>query len=212
MTRPDTRRILIRQTKEWGEILVGFEARNRYELFDERGDKIARAAEEAGGFGRMLARQFFGHCRRSTIHIYGLDDRKIGRGEKPFRFFFHRMDVYEGREKVGAIQRKFSILHRKFVIENARGQEVLEIYSPLFRIWTFKVLFRGREVGRVTKKWGGVLRELFSDADTFGIEYEGGADMDALRMVLICGTFLIDFTCFENNQGRGGLLSFGDGG
>ena len=203
------RRILIRQSKEWGEILIGFEARNRYELFDEDGSLIARAAEESGGFGRMLSRQFFGHCRRSRIHVYGLDDQELGWGDKPFRFYFHRMDVYEGGQKVGSIQRKFSIFHRKFVIENARGQEVLEIHSPLFRIWTFKLLFRGREVGRVTKKWGGLLREMFTDADTFGIEYEGGADMDALRMVLICSTFLIDFTCFENNQGRGGLLSYG---
>ena len=33
------KRILVRQAKEWGEILVGFETRNRYELFDESGSK-----------------------------------------------------------------------------------------------------------------------------------------------------------------------------
>ena len=36
----DHNRILIRQKKEWGEILTGFETRNRYALSSEDGDEI----------------------------------------------------------------------------------------------------------------------------------------------------------------------------
>ena len=203
------RRIMIRQAKEWGEILIGFESRNRYELFDEDNRPIGKAAEEAGGFGRFMGRIFLGHCRKSTIHVYDRQGREVGRGEKPFRWYFHRMVAYDGGRPAGAIQRKFSLLHRKFVIENAKGEEVLEIYSPLFRIWTFKILFDGQEVGRVSKRWGGLLREMFTDADTFGIEYMDSDALEPLRMVLICATFLIDFTCFENNNRGMSLFDFG---
>jgi len=34
-------RILVRQAKEWGEILTGFETRNRFHLFDEGGNDVA---------------------------------------------------------------------------------------------------------------------------------------------------------------------------
>ncbi len=206
-----TKRILIRQAKEWGEILIGFESRNRYEIFDEDGEKFGYAAEEGGGFGRLIGRQFLGRMRKATIHVYKLDGSDWLRGEKPFRFFFHRMEVYENGRLLGAIQRRWSLLHRKFTIESADGTPVLEVYSPLFRIWTFKLLFQGQEVGRISKKWGGLLREMFTDADTFGIEYMDTQDLEVLRPILLVATFLIDFTCFENNQGSGSVLDVFDG-
>lgn len=199
----DRRRVMVHQMHEWGEILLGFESKNRFELNAEDGTRLGLAAEEAKGVGAWFLRNIFGRCRKASIHIYDPDGNKIGRGEKPFRWYFHRMEAYDGDTKIGAIQRKWSLLHRKFVIENAAGQEVLEIYSPLFRIWTFKLLFQDNEVGRISKKWGGMLKEMFSDADIFGVECDESVPVE-IRKVLLIATFLIDFTCFENNAGTGG--------
>jgi uncharacterized protein YxjI len=102
---------------------------------------------------------------------------------------------------MGAVQRKFSILNREFELLNADGQVVLRIVSPLFHIWTFRLLFGDREVGAIRKQWSGMLREAFTDADVFGIEYDAAADLDTFRNLLLAATFLIDFTCFENNSG-----------
>jgi uncharacterized protein YxjI len=209
----DRQRILVRQTKEWGEILLGFETRNKFDLMDEGGAVIGHVAEEAGGFGALLGRQFLGHCRACTVHVYDAEGHKVGEGRKPFRWFFHRMEVTDtaGRP-LGAIQRRWSLVHRTFTVENAQGQDVLTIQSPWLRIWTFKLLFQGQEIGRITKQWGGLLREWFTDADTFGVDF-GTAPLPAeVKKLLLLATFLIDFTCFENNQkNRGGVL-WGDQG
>jgi uncharacterized protein YxjI len=194
-------RVLIRQKKEWGEILLGFESKNRFELFDEHGTRLGLAAEEAGGFGAMVGRQFLGHCRKATIHVYDPAGNQVGRGEKPFRWYFQRMEIHDGDRRIGAIQRKWSLLHRRFALENDKGEEVMEIFSPMFRIWTFKLMFQGNEVGRISKKWGGVLREMFTDADTFGVECQPHVPVEVRKMLLVA-TFLIDFTCFENNNRR----------
>ncbi|HIE71348.1 MAG TPA: hypothetical protein EYP98_14915 [Planctomycetes bacterium] len=86
----------------------------------------------------------------------------------------------------------------------------MQIYSPLFRIWTFKLMFRDQEVGRISKKWGGLLKEMFTDADIFGVECDPSVPVE-VRNVLMVATFLIDFTCFENNAGGGrGLNILGD--
>lgn len=201
----DRTRVMIHQMHEWGEILLGFESKNRFELCDEDGKRLGLAAEEAKGVGAWFLRNLFGRCRKASIHIYDGDGNRLGRGEKPFRWYFHRMEVFDGDTLIGAIQRKWSLLHRKFVIENAAGEEVMEIYSPLFRIWTFKLMFREQEVGRISKKWGGLLKEMFSDADIFGVECDPSVPSE-VRKVLMVATFLIDFTCFENNTGSGGGL------
>jgi len=199
----DSTRLLVRQKKEWGEILIGFESRNRFEIFDEAGRTAGFAAEEGTGIGQIFLRNFLGRMRAAKVHIYNGGGEDVGRGEKPFRFYFHRMEVFDGQEKIGAIQRKFSILHRLFTVEDASGQEVLQIKSPFFRIWTFKLLVDGQEVGRISKKWGGILREAFTDADTFGVEFSHPKLPQTVKKLLLVAVFLVDFVCFEGNSKSG---------
>ncbi|MCG8335062.1 MAG: hypothetical protein MJE63_11125 [Proteobacteria bacterium] len=40
--------LIVNQKKEWGEILTGFETKNKYLISDETGKELYFAAEEAG--------------------------------------------------------------------------------------------------------------------------------------------------------------------
>lgn len=204
------RRILVHQIKEWGEILVGFESRNRYEVKDEAGNLIAYAAEEGGGIGRALGRQFFGSGRKATLHVLDPEGKELARGQKPFTWFFHRIEVFEGERKLGAIQRRFSVISRRFTVETKDGVELFTIDSPWLRVWTFKLLFRGQEVGVIKKQWSGMMKEMFTDADVFGLEYDALPELEAVRTLLIFATLLVDLVCFENNQGGVGTFLGGE--
>lgn len=197
--------LLVRQVKEWGEILVGFECRNRFELLGASGERIGFVAEEGTGIGAALSRNFMGAMRRATLRVADASGSEVGRIEKPFRWFFHRVDVYADGQRVGAVERRWSLLHRRYSVENSAGQEVLEILSPLFRIWTFSLRAEGREIGVIRKQWSGLLREAFSDSDTFGVEFPPIAMGNEIRKILLGATFLIDFVHFENNN-RGGMV------
>ena len=203
------KRILVHQIKEWGEILVGFESRNRYELKDEHGALLGYAAEEGGGLGRALGRQFFGSGRKATMHVLDPAGKEVARGSKPFTWFFHRVDVFAGERKLGTIHRRFSVLERRFTVETADGSELFTVHSAFLRVWTFKLLFRGQEVGVIKKQWGGMLKEMFSDADVFGLEYDDLPELEAVRPLLIFATLLVDLVHFENNAGGGGGLFLG---
>lgn len=198
----DVDRVLVRQTKEWGEILTGFECKNRFELLTDDGRVLGRAAEEGSGMGAVIARNLLGKMRAAKVHVYDESGQEVLLGHKEFRWYFHRMEVVEGGQKIGAIERRFSILHRLFEVQNAKGEVVLTIKSPFFRIWTFRLLEGEREIGKISKKWGGLLREGFTDADTFGVEYPPAAMGEEIRKILLVATFLIDFVCFENNNSR----------
>jgi hypothetical protein len=198
-------RVLVQQTKEWGEILLGFESKNRFELKDERGERLGYAAEEAKGLGQWFLRNLFGRCRAAKVHVYGPDGQPAGRGEKPFRWIFHRMEALDGERRIGAVQRKWAWFHRVFVIENAAGEEVMQLESPFFHPWTFTLRFQGQEAGVIRKQWSGMLKEFFTDADAFGVEWREHVP-DEVRKLLLIATFLVDFTCFENNSSNWGSL------
>ena len=66
------------------------------------------------------------------------------------------------------------------------------------------------QTATISKKWGGALREVFSDADTFRIEFGTASWTEEQRAVLLAAAISIDFDFFENNQGSGGIASLLD--
>ena len=69
----------------------------------------------------------------------------------------------------------------------------------------------GQERGKVAKKWGGALREVFTDADAFLVDFSDHSWTSAQRAVIFAAAISIDFDFFENNQGSGSVLDMLDG-
>lgn len=191
------RRFFIKQKREWGEILTGFETSNKYAILDDGGEEIGFAAEEAGGVGGFLARGFLGNARACTLHVTDRNGEIVGTGKKPFRFFFYEMEAWDKDRHIGTIKRRFSILHRVFSVMDASGNEIMRLKSPFLRIWTFRLLVGEEEVGRISKKWSGMMKEMFTDADNFGVEIFDEDTPDDVKKLLLVATFLVDFTCFD---------------
>lgn len=53
------------------------------------------------------------------------------------------------------------------------------------------------ECGKITKKWSGLLKEGFTDADNFGVVFPREWDI-GLKAFFLGSVFLIDFVHFEN--------------
>lgn len=200
------KQLIIKQRKEMIE-LVGFETRNKYEIFGADGQQIGFAAEQQKGWLGILGRQFLGHWRSFDIHVFDMQRQLQFIARHPFRIYFERLEVEDaGARKIGEIEREFAILQRKFSLSDSSGHSFSRMQAGFFRIWTFPFLKDGREVAMIKKEWGGVLKEVFIDADTFSLEFlDAGLSADQ-RAVLLCSAVLIDLLYFENNQSRGGLL------
>ena len=197
-----TGRYLIRQKKEWGEILIDFETSNRYVISDEGGREIWYAAERSAGLFSLLWRTFLRAMRPFTIEVFDLSKQVVLSLKRPWRWYFHRLEVFQDGRLVGAVQTRFKILGRLFDIEDATGQVVARIDGPLLHPWTFNVVRNEMEVGKIVKRWSGLLKEGFTDADTFGVEM-GSPDLPIdLRKTIFGATFLIDFLHFESRGGR----------
>ncbi len=53
------------------------------------------------------------------------------------------------------------------------------------------------EQGRITKKWRGLAKEAFSDADNFGVTFPRDWE-PSTKAIFLGAVFLIDFVHFEN--------------
>jgi len=191
------KKLIVRQIHEMAE-LFGFETRNKYAILNETGQQVGFAAEQQKGFLGFLLRNFLGHWRSFAIQFFDAERKPTLRAEHPFRFFFQRLEVFDqsGRS-IGAIQQRFSILSKRFDVQNPAGMTLFEVASPIWRIWTFPFVHDGRTCATVAKKWSGGLTELFTDKDNFLVEYaDPGLSEDERKLVLAAAVF-IDLKYFE---------------
>ena len=187
--------LMVSQQKEWGEILTGFETKNRYAILDMSGTRLYLAAEEAGS---TLLRLFLKALRPFTIAILSEDGQVVLRVMRPFRFYFHRAEVVDSQgQSLGVIERRFSLLRRIYSVFNSSGEEVFQLFGPILHPWTFQIKNNGVEYGKITKKWSGLLKESFTDTDNFAVMFPAEWDVK-LKALFMGAVFLIDFVHFEN--------------
>lgn len=58
-----------------------------------------------------------------------------------------------------------------------------------------------QSVGKISKQWSGLAKEIFTDADNFGIQFPMDLDVK-MKATMLAACFLIDFMYFEDNGNR----------
>jgi uncharacterized protein YxjI len=112
-----------------------------------------------------------------------------------------------------SIRRGFTLLHARVTVRDGNGQELGYFKSKLFSLgggfhvldtadqpvaeikgdwkgWNFRFLAKdGTELGKVTKKWGGLGKELFTSADNYVIALEENRTLprEAAALLLAAG-------------------------
>lgn len=192
-----TSEIHVVQRRELVELL-GFETRNKYSI-EADGVPFAFAAEQGKGGLAFLARWFLGHYRRFEIHFFDAARSLVLRAVHPFRWFLQRLDVHAADGALlGSIQQRFAIFYKAFDVLDPQGRVLLSVRSPIFRPWTFSLTRYDQEVARIEKKWSGLLREAFTDADRFRILFlapDLGLDE---RTLSLAAAIFVDLLYFEN--------------
>jgi len=185
--------LLVQQKKEWGEILTGFETKNKYVVRKPSGEELYFAAEESS----FIVRNLLKSLRPYTLHVLTTQGNPVIKLKKPFRFYFHEIEVLNSNEiPLGSVRREFSVFTSQLTVMDSMGNEIYRILGPFFRPWTFKILKNDAEAGTISKKWSGLGKEIFTDADNFSVTFPPGSDKHH-RAVLLGALFLIDMLYFE---------------
>ncbi|MGF1511792.1 MAG: phospholipid scramblase-related protein [Myxococcota bacterium] len=194
-------RLTVRQRKNWTEILLSFEMRNRYEVFDQSRMPVLRAQEVGSGALELLARLFLGPMRPFRMEIVELPSEQVLlRLRRPFRFWLSVLEVSgPGGQPFGTIRQRWSWFRRIYEIEDHVTGERMEVFGPFFRPWTFELRRHGQTMGAIRKRWSGLGKELFTDADNFGVELEM-VPAPSLKALAFAATVLIDVVHFERSK------------
>lgn len=206
-----SKKLHVQQVLEGFEILLGYETRNKYRIFDENMVPIAFAAEASQGLAAALMRGLLKHWRSFEIEIFDQNRQLMYRAKFPFRWFFKTLYLESNSGGLmGHLQQRFAIFYKKFDVYDATGRIIAEIKSPIFKMWTFEFRKNDRKIGTIQKKWSGAMSEIFTDKDNFIVSY-AQPDLELETKALMMATCLmVDIVYFENNQGTGSILDLGN--
>lgn len=192
--------ILIQQVKEWAEIITNFETRNKYQILSPSGSELGFMAEQGTGAMAFISRMFLRTHRPMKVTVWSSNKEELMSLDRPFHWFFSDLTVRDGSgEVLGHVYRRFGLLYKKYDLVTANGNLFARIESPVWRLWTFFVKDKmDKEVGNISKNWGGLLKEMFTDADRFQVSFGNQSWME--KAVIFAAAISIDMDFFDDNQ------------
>lgn len=194
----DLQTLTVKQRKNWWELLFAFEAKNRYVVLGNRMGAAFEVEEQGEGLGALLKRLFLGTARPFTAWVTDMRrDTLAMRLHRRWRWFFPFMDVHDGDDRpVASLEARWAWFQRRYTVRDAQGNELGEIIGPFFRPWTFELTVGGRVIGHIKKKWSGLLKEAFTDADNFEVEFAADTD-PRWKALALAAAVLLDVVHFE---------------
>ncbi|XP_077327279.1 phospholipid scramblase 2-like isoform X1 [Lithobates pipiens] len=204
--------ILIHQKTELLEAITGFETCNQYELRNIMGQRIFSVQERS----TVCARCCCGSLRPLNLHVCDYTGREVIHFVRPLRCSsccfpccLQELEVQSPPgQTIGYVAQTWHPFLPKYSLMTESREPVLKVVGPCLMSsccgdinFQVKPLCESRSVGRISKQWTGLPKEIFTDADNFGIQFPKDLDVK-MKAVLLGACFLLDYAFFERSRNR----------
>jgi len=183
------------------------ETMNEYEVFDGTGNAIGTIRELEQSKTKRAVRllsdvdQFLTH----KLGVFDADGQAVCTLLRPAKLMKSKIKITDaaGSDR-GAILQDNVVGKKHFKLVDAKGEKVGTIDGENWRSWDFAIHdATGTEVGRVTKKWKGILKEGYTTADTYVLQIEGDMS-DDLRLIMVASAAGLDVALKQDDTGGWG--------
>jgi len=177
-----------------------FKSANNFDIFDpETGELVMECREEKLGIFTKLLR--FTDYKRMTpfdVQIRSADGEPIVRVTRGVSLFLSKVKVLdENNEVIGGFKQKFFSLGGAFSVLDVNDQPLCQLKGK-WSGWDFSFVSGTRQLARVTKKWGGLGKELFTTADNYVLSIDDSVPPDSpLRQLILGAVMCIDMVLKE---------------
>lgn len=164
-----------------------FSSRASFDILDESGKPVGTAEQSTTALAKVIGM------------VLGPPATKIEFREKPddalvftvarSGLLFKKVQVLDAQGKVvGLYKAKRFSLAGGFHVYDGAGKHVAEIRGKLLKSdYTFFQPDGKTEMGKVSKKWAGAMKEMFTSADTYAVQISPAFAEDPTVKMLILG-------------------------
>ncbi|CCK69884.1 Aim25p KNAG_0D01320 [Huiozyma naganishii CBS 8797] len=181
--------LVIERQIEFGNLIFGFEQRNKYTINNPAGETLGYILERERSLSQVVLRQFTKLHRPFVVDVFDRDDNYLFKMQRNFSFINSKVHIWNetGQDVpsmpddflVGTSMQRWHLWRRKydlFVNSNQGKSRELKQFGAIdapFLSFDFPVLDEaGKVVASVDRNWVGLGRELFTDTGVYIIRFD----------------------------------------
>lgn len=170
-----------------------FKFANVYNIFNETGEKIG-AVRQSLSFGQKILTLLIGKpALPFKLEIVNNDDEVQAVISRGWTFFMSKIVVSDADgNELASIKQKFKLFKPTFRILDTSGDLIAEIKGD-WKAWSFNIKDNNEvEVGTISKKWGGAMREIFTNADKYNVHIDPNYMQSKHKVAILSAAITID--------------------
>ncbi len=177
-----------------------FKAANNYDVLDPNTNaELLHCREEKLGFITKMLR--FSDYKRMTpfnVEIKTPDGQQVVRVSRGVSLFLSKVDVFdENDQRIGGFKQKLFSIGGAFSVLDNNDQPLCDLKGK-WTSWDFRFMHGEQQLARVTKKWDGLAKELFTSADNYMLEIDPSVEPNnPVRQLIIAAVMCIDMVLKE---------------
>lgn len=177
-----------------------FKAASNFDIYDpESGEMVMQCREERLGILTKLLR--FTDYKRMTpfdVQVRTPSGEPIVRVTRGISLFLSKVNVFdEDDEVIGMFKQKFFSIGGAFSVLDVNGEPLCQLKGK-WTGWDFSFVAGDQQLARVTKKWGGLGKELFTSADNYVLQIDERIPPDSpIRQLILGAVMCIDLVLKE---------------
>eukprot|EP01133_Synstelium_polycarpum_P008011 gene8011-9411_t len=190
---------------KWWEALCGVTHENEYKVFTPANQHFLTAREHTSNCQLC----FCGKMRKFKMSVCDLEGHELLK-LRQLEVFLGEASAQPGKY-LGRVKERFSCCLPVLNVFDETGAEVYRIIGECCGCSNYNLSIRqgngsgdewgddGTEVGEINKVWSGAVKELFTDADNFYIQFPPDAN-SSRKSLLLGALFLVDYLFFEGKD------------
>jgi uncharacterized protein YxjI len=190
--------------KEQGKM---FSSRKEYDILDgETGQPLGCARQKVSGLMSVLGLLVGKDSIPLTIEVRTKANDSLAFAVRRRGFFLQKIEAVDAEgQLLGSYTKKRFSLSGGFHVYDKNGKHFADIKGKMFKAEYQFLRPDGRTpVGSVSRKWGGLAKELFSSDSTYGVQLDPEASNDRTAKTLILGATLAIDALFAKAKSKGG--------
>ncbi len=175
-----------------------FKFENCYQIYNDKGENIGAIKQKLNIGQKLLSLLISKTMLPFLLEIKDSNDNLEVTISRGWTFFLSKITIKNAQgEAIGYIKQKFKLFSPTFNIFNTSEELIAEI-SGDWKAWNFTINdAANNQIGSISKKWAGAMKELFTTADKYNVQIEENYANLENKIAILAGAITIDMVLKE---------------
>jgi uncharacterized protein YxjI len=177
--------------------LLKFE--NSYLVYNDKAENIGTIVQKLS-FGQKVLRLLVNKAILPfKLEIKDANGTLLASISRGWTFFMSKIVITSGDDQViGTVQQKFKFFKPTFRIFSHEDKLIAEITGD-WKAWNFVIKDdAGSQIGTISKKWAGALKEIFTSADKYNVTLDTAYSNMMNKIAVLSAAITIDMVLKES--------------